>query len=133
VTLDADPAQGIFPSGIGNERMDAEQNIVSVAESLLPPTEGARRGLGKPYRVGVVVQVIERGLPCVSAEDMVAYVNLVFRIVEDRCTDAEFREDRRSGILGYRTYHLVRSQWVYTNRDAWCPTGRDRHPRQGRD
>jgi hypothetical protein len=42
---------------------------------------------------GVVVQVIQRGPPCVSAEDMVVYVNLVFRIVEDRCTDAEFRED----------------------------------------
>jgi hypothetical protein len=59
--------------------MDAEQNIVSAAEHLLPPTEGARRGLSKPYRVGVVLRVIEQGPPCVSAEDMVAYVNLVFR------------------------------------------------------
>ena len=110
--------------------MDAEQNIVGVAESLLPPTEGARRGLSRPHRVGVVIRIIEQGPPCVSAEDAVTYLNLVFKIVEDRCTGAEFREDSsnfRERMYGpsplqrkkNNTYPRTLEYWA-TAHTIWC-------------
>lgn len=73
--------------------MGTEENIVSIVESLLPLARADRRRLGKSQRVGVILDVVEQGPPCASAEEMVAHLNLVFRVVEDRCTDAKFLED----------------------------------------